>query len=50
MYMRSGDLFDLVIAAAATVMLVIAISLMAVLLFVRRGDRLRQTGAQGAAH
>lgn len=50
MYMRSGDLFDLVIAAAATVMLVIAIALMAILLFVRRGDRLRQAGAQETAH
>lgn len=44
MYMRSGDLFDLVIAAAATVMMVIAVSLMTILLFVRRGEKLRQGG------
>ena len=40
MYMRAGDLFDLTIAAAATVMLAIAICLMIALEGLRRRERL----------
>ena len=38
MYMRTGDLFDLVIAAAATVMFVAAVLMMIVLAIVRKKD------------
>ncbi len=38
MYMRTGDLFDLVIAAAATIMFAAAVLLMIVLAMIRRKD------------
>ena len=44
MYMRSSDLFDLVIAAAAAIMLVVAFLLMIFLLFLKRRERI--TGGQ----
>jgi putative spermidine/putrescine transport system permease protein len=48
MYMRAGDLFDLVIAAAATVTLVIAICLMTALQFLKKNDKL-SAGSSGAS-
>ncbi len=39
MYMQASDLYDLVIAAAATFMLVVAISLMAALEFLKRHNK-----------
>lgn len=46
MYMRSADLFDLVIAAAAAMMFIVAFAMLGLLELLRRRDRLQPAGTR----